>query len=102
MNYEEARLRFVNTDPVMLDGAAASGDNWAAFVSNVDIQAVFEAIYNRAPLTPEHVRRTAVVLVCYGSTLYRAFATEVSRIPELSLHPSIFTSQPERSQMTIT
>ena len=37
MNYEEARLRFVNSDPVMLDGAAASGDNWAAFVSNVDI-----------------------------------------------------------------
>jgi hypothetical protein len=92
----------VNSDPVMLGGAAASGDNWAAFVSNVDIEAVFEAIHNRAPLTPEHVRRTAVVLVCYGSNSYRAYATEVTRIPELSLHPGIFASPPERTQMAIT
>ena len=94
MNYEEARLRFVNSDPVMLGGAEASGENWAAFVSNVDVEAVFEAIHNRAPLTPEHVRRTAVVLVCYGSNSYRAYATEVTRIPELSLHPDIFTGKP--------
>ena len=92
MAYEEQRLRFVNNDGAPVDGVAASGDNWAAFVSSVDIEAIFEAIHAALPLTAEHVRQTAVILVCHGSNSYRAYAADVSKIPELRLHPMLFQS----------
>lgn len=90
MAYEEQRLRFVNSDgPVREDreGMAACGDNWGAFVTKVDIAAVFEAMHAGEPLTPDLVRECAVVLTRQGGQTYRAYTTDVSRIPELPLHP---------------
>lgn len=87
MNYEEQRLRFVSSDEPALDGMTACGDNWGAFVSNVDIAAVFEAMHTGQPLTSELVQECAVVLARQGANSYRAYTTDVSRIPDLSLHP---------------
>lgn len=92
MTYEEQRLRFVNSDRTPPDGLAASGDNWAAFISGVDIEAIFEAIHESRPLTAAHVRETAVILACHGSNSYRAYAADAAQIPELARHPFLFQS----------
>lgn len=85
--YEEQRLRFVNEEGPAGAGMAACGDNWGAFVSNVDIAEVFEALHAGQPLTPELVRECAVVLARQGTHTYRAYSTDVSRIADLHLHP---------------
>jgi radical SAM superfamily enzyme YgiQ (UPF0313 family) len=92
MLYEERRLKFINNDGAPLDGMAASGDNWVAFISNADIAAVFETMHAEQPLTADLVRPSAVVLVCHGANSYRGYTAEVSRIGELSSHPFLAKS----------
>jgi hypothetical protein len=87
MAYEDQRLKFVNNDGPAGDGMAASGENWVAFVSNVDVATVFEAMHTAQPLTRDLLRTCVVVLVCNGVNSYRAYTTDVSRIPELRQHP---------------
>jgi len=87
MTYEEHRLKFVNSDGPAQDGMAACGDNWGAFMSNVDIAAVFEAMHIGQPLTSELMRKCAVVLARQGMNTYRAYTTDVSRINDLPFHP---------------
>jgi radical SAM superfamily enzyme YgiQ (UPF0313 family) len=92
MAYEEHRLRFVNSDGRAHDGMAAFGDNWGAFVSNVDIAAVFEAMHTGQPFTSELVKTCAVVLVRQGTNSYRAYTADSSRVAELSLHPFLLSA----------
>lgn len=88
ITYEERRLRFVNSsDGQAQDGMAASGDNWSAFVLNVDIAALFETMHAGHPLTPELMQECAVVLARQGTHTYHAYTTDVSRIVDLPLHP---------------
>lgn len=89
MTYEEQRLGFVNSDEQAQEGMAASGDNWSAFVSGVDIAAVFEAMHTGQPLTTELVRECVVVFMRRGTNTYHAYTTDVSRIADLPLHPSL-------------
>jgi hypothetical protein len=65
------------------NGMVACGDNWGAYVSNVDIAAVFDAMQTNQPLGPELVKQWAVVLVRHETNSYQAYTTEVSRIPDL-------------------
>lgn len=84
MAYEEQRIRFVVRDDQALRGVSSeNGGNWNAFVSNVDIAALFEAMHDAEPLTPQLVRESGVVLVCHGPNFYRAYSTEASRIADL-------------------
>jgi radical SAM superfamily enzyme YgiQ (UPF0313 family) len=88
MAYEDHRLRFVNGADAKRDvGIAALGDNWSAFVSNVDIAAVFDALQTDQPLTPSLVEESAVVLVRHESDAYRAYTTDVTHIADLANHP---------------
>jgi radical SAM superfamily enzyme YgiQ (UPF0313 family) len=87
MIYEEQRLKFLNDDLAIEQDMAAYGDNWKAFVSKVDIAAVFETMQADQSLKPELVNEWAVVLVRHEANSYQAFTTDVSRIAELSLHP---------------
>jgi radical SAM superfamily enzyme YgiQ (UPF0313 family) len=88
MAYEEHRLRFVNGADVTSDeGIAALGDNWSAFLSNVDIGAVFEAIQTDQPVTRAMVEESAVVLVRHELDSFRAYTTDVSHIADLAHHP---------------
>jgi hypothetical protein len=89
MAYEEQRLRFVDSDGPTQDGMAARGDNWGAFVSNVDIASIFEAMHAGQPLTSELLLECAVVLTRQGANSYRAYTTDVSRLADLSLSPSL-------------
>ena len=45
MRYEERRLVYINGEESARDDLLVSGDNWGAFVSDVDIVALFEAMY---------------------------------------------------------
>ena len=83
MSYEERRLTFVNSQESLHDGMPFHGDNWGAFVSNVDIFAVFEAMYAGQALTPDLVQDCAVVFTREGVHSYRAYTTEVSRLAKL-------------------
>ncbi len=44
------------------------------------------------PLTPELVRKSAVVLVSHGLNSYRAYTADVTRLGELSFHPFLLKS----------
>jgi hypothetical protein len=92
MVYEEQRLKFVNNNGEPLDGMAARGENWVAFVSNADMTAVFEAMHTGKPLTADLLRPSAVVLVCHGVNSYRGYTADVSRIDQLSSHPFLAKS----------
>jgi hypothetical protein len=88
MAYEEHRLRFVNGADVTTDeGIAALGDNWSAFLSNVDIAAVFDAMQTDQPVTPTLVEESAVVLVRHELDSFRAYTTDVAHIADLANHP---------------
>ena len=89
MAYEEHRLMFVNGAVEARDGMAASGDHWGAFISSVDIAAVFDAVQDEQPFTPALVEESAVVLVRGEMNSYRAYATDVSRVAELAGHPAL-------------
>jgi radical SAM superfamily enzyme YgiQ (UPF0313 family) len=88
MTYEDHRLRFVNeADTPDGESMAAGGDNWGAFVSNVDIAAVFEAMQADQPLTPAMVDELAVVMVRHDANSYRSYTTDISYLAELAQHP---------------
>ena len=100
MHYEEQRLRFVNNAAPRPDGMAASGDNWVAFVCAVDIAAAFEAIQEERVLAPDLVKESAIVLSCQGQDSYRAYTTEVSRIPDLHGHPFLARTPMQGVELT--
>lgn len=87
MVYEDHRLNFLNSDGTAFVDAVSGGDNWQAFISKVDIAAVFEAVQRNEPLTSELVKQSAVVLVRQDLNSYRAYTADVSRIGELAQHP---------------
>jgi len=86
--YEEHRLNFLNGAEVPSEGMAALGENWNAFVSNVNIAAVFDAMLSDQPLTASLVEESAVVLVKHEFNSYRAYTTDVSHLAELAQHRS--------------
>ena len=98
LRYEEQRLKFIHGDGVLQDGVVAGGDNWAAFVVNADITAVFEAFHAAAPITADLARPSAVVLVRQGLDSYRGYTADVARIGDLSSHP--FLAQSARPPMS--
>lgn len=93
MAYEEQRLRFANADGATQYDMAARGSNWCAFVSGVDIAAIFEAMQAEQPLRSELVKECAIVFVRLGTNSYRAYATDVHRVPELQLHSFLSEEQ---------
>lgn len=95
MTYEERRLRFVNSEGAKRDGMVTGGDDWAAFVSKVDIAALYDRLRAREPLTADLVRDWAVVLVQQGAGSYGAYTTEVDRLPALSRRPSLLATAPD-------
>ena len=94
MLYEEHRLQFVNTDGATpLPGAKAKGHNWAAFDSSADITALFEAMHEGQPLTPDLLRPSSVVFVCQGANSYRAYTADRAQIDRLNAHPVLADAQ---------
>ena len=87
MVYEDHRLNFLNSNGTAFVDAVSGGDNWQAFISKVDIAAVFEAVHRNEPLTSELVKQSAVVLVRQDLNSYRAYTADVARIGELAQHP---------------
>ena len=87
MVYEDHRLNFLNSNGTAFVDAVSGGDNWQAFISKVDIAAVFEAVQRNEPLTSELVKQSAVVLVRQDLNSYRAYTADVARIGELAQHP---------------
>ncbi len=90
MFYEEQRLRFVIRDSSAPHGV--DDENWQAFVSNVDIAALFEAMHAEQTLTPALVHESGVVFICHGTNFYRAYAADASRIAELRKRPALFNT----------
>jgi hypothetical protein len=86
MKYEEKRLVFVNSEEAARGEMVAGGDNWGAFLSNVDIGGVFEAIHADEPLTPDLIGECAVVFTRAGIQSYHAYTTEIARLAELPSH----------------
>jgi radical SAM superfamily enzyme YgiQ (UPF0313 family) len=87
MSYEDYRIRFINSDEPIATRMQFSGNNWGAFVSDVDIAGVFDAMIKGQPLSPELLQKCAIVLVCQELNSYRAYTLDVSRIGELQGHP---------------
>jgi radical SAM superfamily enzyme YgiQ (UPF0313 family) len=87
MAYEEQRLLFVNSDTMTEEGLAAFGPNWRAFYSDVQIDAVFEALYRDQPLGPELMNKGAVVMVRHEPNSYRAYSTDLAHLSDLPNHP---------------
>jgi radical SAM superfamily enzyme YgiQ (UPF0313 family) len=94
MDYEEHRLRFVNSDGVERDDMAAGGEDWAAFVSTVDIGIVFDRLRTGEALTSDLVKDWAVVFTREGGGVFGAYTTDVGRLPELSRRPSLMAASP--------
>jgi radical SAM superfamily enzyme YgiQ (UPF0313 family) len=93
MAYEDHRLSFLNGGGyVVADDVVTGGENWQAFISKVDIAAVFEAMQKNEPLTATLLQEWAVVLVRNDLNSYRAYTTDVSRVGELSQHPMLVGS----------
>jgi radical SAM superfamily enzyme YgiQ (UPF0313 family) len=92
MDYEESRLRFVNSDGAEREGMAAGGDDWAAFVSPVDIGTLFDRLRTGDALTPDLLGDWAVVFVREGRNNFGAYTTDVDRLPELSRRSSLMTA----------
>jgi len=91
MSYEDHRLKFINSDGRDQNEMSPSGPNWGAFVSEVDIAAVFEAMHDDQPLTGDLLQESAVVLVRDEVNSYRAFSTDVSHLVDLPGHPYLAT-----------
>jgi hypothetical protein len=83
MLYEGQRLIFVDSDGAARAGMNACGEDWAAFVTNADIGAIFEAMQDGRPLTAELVRQRAVVLARHAEHSYRAYTTDAARLADL-------------------
>ena len=98
--YEERRLMFVNGAAEAKDGMAAAGENWGAFLSNVDVAAVFAAMQSDRPLTAALVvEESAVVLVRHETNSYRAYTAEAAQIEDLVHHPYLFDDgRPQRAR----
>ena len=92
MAYEERRLRFVNSDGVERDGMDTGGDDWAAFVSTVDIATAFDRLRSGEALTQDLVRAWAVVFTREGHGAFGVYTTDVCRLPELSQRPSLMAA----------
>ena len=87
--YEERRLQFVNSQGVERGGMAASGEDWGAFASPVDVAALFDRLRAGGVLTPDLVGDWLVVFVHEGSSSFGAYTTGVERLPELSGRQSL-------------
>jgi hypothetical protein len=94
MAYEERRLRFVNSDGVERDDMDAGGDDWAAFISTVDIATAFDRLRSGEALTPDLVRDWAVVFTRQGPGAFGVYTTDADRLPELSQRPSLMAASP--------
>lgn len=89
MAYEERRLRFIDSGGAAREGMAAGGEDWAAFVSTVDVAALFDRLRAGDALTPELVSDRAVVFVQEGGGSFGSYTTGVERLPELGRRPSL-------------
>ena len=58
-------------------------DDCAAFVSNVDIAALFDAMQASTPLTRTMLTESAIVLFRSSVNTYRAYMTDTLHLPEL-------------------
>jgi len=92
MAYEEHRLRFVNSDGMERDDMEAGGEDWAAFVSPVDIGMAFDRLRTGEALTPDLVRDWAVVFTREGRGVFGVYTTDVDRLPELSQRQSLMAA----------
>jgi radical SAM superfamily enzyme YgiQ (UPF0313 family) len=92
MAYEERRLRFVNSDGVERDDMDAGGDDWAAFISTVDIATAFDRLRGGEALTPDLVRDWAVVFTREGHGAFGVYTTDADRLPELSQRSSLMAT----------
>ena len=88
MTYESRRLKFMNREVDREDtDTLGQGENWIAYVSKVDIGAVFEAMQSDRVLEPELINELAVVLVRHDTNSYQAYTTALSYIPDLPRLP---------------
>jgi hypothetical protein len=69
----------------------AGGEDWAAFVSTVDVAALFDRLRAGDALTPELVREWAVVFVQQGEGSFGSYTTDVERLPELGRRPFLMS-----------
>lgn len=89
MSYEEHRLRFVNSGGAERDGMALGGEDWAAFVSAVDIATLFERLRAEEPLTPDLVGGWGVVFVHQGDDSFGAYTTDLQSLANLEQRSSL-------------
>jgi radical SAM superfamily enzyme YgiQ (UPF0313 family) len=92
MAYEERRLRFINSNGTERDDMDVGGEDWVAFVSTVDIGTTFDRLRTGEALTPDLVWDWAVVFTREGRGAFGVYTTDVSRLPELSRHPSLMAA----------
>jgi radical SAM superfamily enzyme YgiQ (UPF0313 family) len=83
IEYEDYRLKFVNNQSLSDKDAKVVEDNCAAFVSNVDIAALFDAMQAGTTLTGTLVTESAIVLFRSEVNTYQAYMTDTLHLTEL-------------------
>ena len=87
LEYEMRKLAFL--DNLSLGADVLAGPDWVAFVSSVDIAAVFTAMHDDAPLTTALETRTMILFVRETSGACRAFCGPPAEYERLQSSPRL-------------
>jgi hypothetical protein len=87
MHYEAQRLHFLSDSAPPTNGILASGENWVAFPSAVQLNETLNRIRSGSELTSEVLREGLVVLVRHPGRKFAAYALDSSLLPDL-MHQS--------------
>ncbi len=79
--YEEQRIGFVSGRSV--HRPLIYGKNWAAFQSQLNLPETLEQLRSDAPLAPDLLSPTTVVLARKGDGVFAAYTVDQERIPDL-------------------
>jgi radical SAM superfamily enzyme YgiQ (UPF0313 family) len=83
LTYEEQRLQFVKGVPEVLETAVAVGENWAAFLTNVDLAGLLQRLLANAPLTEDLLVTQTAAFVRRGEGSFAAYLIEPGLTPNL-------------------
>jgi len=93
MNYEAHRLHFLGDSAPPTTGILASGENWVAFPSAVQLNATLNRIRSSSELTPELLREGLVVLARDPGRKFAAYTLDSSLLTALTRRsPELFSA----------
>jgi hypothetical protein len=93
MDYEAHRLHFLSTPAQTMSGILASGANWVAFRSTVDLKQALETTRSGTELKLEVLRAGLVVLVRNAKRKFAAYTLDSSLLPDLTRQsPHLFSA----------